>query len=291
MSIEEKDNLRTDDSVLLLCIVYKNHQDVSCFLQNVLEQDTDRRLRIVVTDNTPGHSDLDCSWLQDSGKTALEDGRLKVIGDGSNQGYFGGFRKGLELARTEWDAPARWTILSNTDLRIKSRQWISTLIDDSDSTAILAPKIISGLSGKNQNPIYRSRPPALKFILLRHVFAYGWSTALYRYGALIKAKLTSQNRTQQSLPDGQEIYGAHGSFICIPAAYFQCGGQLACESFLYLEEIFLAEEAASLGIKIRYTDRIVVYHDEHASTSLIPPPQIRKHLAKAHELAYEILSR
>lgn len=277
--------------VLLLCLAYKNHAEVSDFLHRTLENASSCHLRIVVTDNTPGRILKSTSWLKGNGLLALRKGRLIVTAGGINHGYFGGFRIGLEASREAWGTPAAWTILSNTDLTIRSTSWMRTLYDQSiDRTAIIAPKIISGLSGKNQNPIYLSRPSARKLFFLSRVFSYSWSTALYRSAALVKAILTSHWRIQREPADGTEIYGAHGSFICVPEIYFQRGGQFSCESFLYLEEIFLAEEAANLGIKIRYTDRIVVHHDEHASTSFIPPPHIRKHLASAHRMAARMLS-
>ena len=157
---------------------------------------------------------------------------------------------------------------------------------------ILAPKIISRLSGKNQNPIYRSRPKPAKFLVLSYLFNNWLATAAYRFAALFKGWLTSARYFPVSaINEGEIIYAAHGCFICLPQEYFKRGGALKCSSFLYLEEICLAEESIELGLAIRYTNKIKVHHEEHASTSFIPPNHIRKHLVKAHRIAYQVLSR
>jgi Predicted glycosyltransferases len=277
-------------TIQVLCLAYGNHAEVCDYVNRLLDGPDGDRLRIVVTDNTPGRDTTDLSWVGGPAARAHSSGRLVIVGDGVNHGYFGGFRRGLREAFARWPDAADWTILSNTDLSIRTAGWIRELDGLAVHNSIIAPKVISGLSGKNQNPIYLSRPRPLKFLVLSWIFRFGFSTALYRLAALYKDRLISGRlRIQKDPGEGQEIYGAHGSFICIPKSYFDRGGQLECKSFLYVEEICLAEEARRLGIPIRYSGLIEVVHDEHASTSFIPPPHIRRYLAEAHYLAYRIL--
>lgn len=277
-------------TIQVLCLAYGNHAEVCSYVNDLIESQDGDRLRIVVTDNTPGRDTADLSWLNGSAAHAYSSGRLLVVADGINHGYFGGFRRGLQMAIAHWPWIADWTILSNTDLSIKTPGWTHELDRLTAHGSIIAPRVISRLSGKNQNPIYFSRPGARKFLVLSWIFRYGFSTAVYRLAALYKGRLISGSLGIQKDPaEGQEIYGAHGSFICIPKVYFDRGGKLECESFLYLEEICLAEEARKLGVPIRYSGLIEVVHDEHASTSFIPPPHIRRYLADAHYLAYRIL--
>jgi len=69
---------------------------------------------------------------------------------------------------------------------------------------------------------------------------------------------------------GAEIYAPHGSFMILGASYFQKGGNLRHGTFLYAEEILVAETARDLGLRIRYVPALEVRHAEHASVSASP---------------------
>jgi GT2 family glycosyltransferase len=77
-------------------------------------------------------------------------------------------------------------------------------------------------------------------------------------------------RRGQSLPDvntkSEAIYAAHGSFFIFSRRYFEGGGFLDGNLFLYGEEISVAEICRSLGLPVVYEPSLCVLHKEHQST-------------------------
>ncbi len=71
------------------------------------------------------------------------------------------------------------------------------------------------------------------------------------------------------LSSNEPIYAVHGSFIAIKKDYFEKGGSLRYGSFLYGEEIFLAEETRRIGLKTGVLSSICVMHNEHITTGKI----------------------
>ena len=62
------------------------------------------------------------------------------------------------------------------------------------------------------------------------------------------------------------IYAPHGSCIIFNENYFKMGGNLNHISFLFGEEIFVAESAKKSGLKVQYEPQLRVSDYEHAST-------------------------
>src|SRR5947208_6891971 len=76
-----------------------------------------------------------------------------------------------------------------------------------------------------------------------------------------------------SLPDHaaerESIYAAHGSFFIFSRRYFEAGGFLDENLFLYGEEISVAEICRSLGLLVVYEPSLCVLHKEHESTGKV----------------------
>ena len=65
----------------------------------------------------------------------------------------------------------------------------------------------------------------------------------------------------------------HGAFVVLSHHYFEAGGSLDYKSFLFGEEIFLAESCRDLGLSVLYDDSLTVIHQEHASRDLLKSRQ------------------
>lgn len=77
------------------------------------------------------------------------------------------------------------------------------------------------------------------------------------------------------------IYAAHGACMIFSSKFFALGGTLEVPFFLYGEEIYAAEAARLLGLKVLYNPGLRVQHDEHQSTrarSVFLSRQAAKHL-------------
>src|SRR5882762_7093902 len=64
----------------------------------------------------------------------------------------------------------------------------------------------------------------------------------------------------------ETIYAAHGSFFIFSRRYFEAGGFLDGNLFLYGEEISVAEICRSLRLPVVYEPSLCVLHNEHQST-------------------------
>ena len=62
-----------------------------------------------------------------------------------------------------------------------------------------------------------------------------------------------------------QIYAPHGAFFIFSRRYFEAGGYLDGDLFLYGEEISVAEICRSLSLPIFYEPKLSVVHHEHRS--------------------------
>jgi GT2 family glycosyltransferase len=68
------------------------------------------------------------------------------------------------------------------------------------------------------------------------------------------------------MPAERQIFAPHGSCIIFHRNYFKRGGSLQHVAFLFAEELFIAEEARRIGLRVVYAPTIRIDDLEHAST-------------------------
>jgi GT2 family glycosyltransferase len=77
------------------------------------------------------------------------------------------------------------------------------------------------------------------------------------------------------------IYAPHGSFLIFNWSYFSTGGTLDHPTFLFGEEIFVAEAARRLKLRVVHDPRLVVFHEEHATTGIFPRAAMARYLRES----------
>ena len=65
----------------------------------------------------------------------------------------------------------------------------------------------------------------------------------------------------------QNVYALHGSFIVLTPSYFKYYKNLDPNTFLYNEELILAERIRQKNLKMFYTDKLTVMHKDDSSTN------------------------
>ena len=211
-----------------------------------------------------------------------------LLDPGLNLGYMGGARFAYEaLGGNKLFEKADWFVLSNADVRFDARN-LTDGLDEIDFGSefgvpmVVAPRIQSSLTGKNQNPYMISRPSRIKYKILGWVFSVYPLAVAHRLLGMIKQRLfRSAGAAQNSMPS---IYGGHGSFIIFSKRYFERGGGLDNGAFLFCEENYVAEEVRRMEGRIVYADDIVITHKEHVTTGILPSRVMTRYLAKAHKL-------
>ena len=64
-------------------------------------------------------------------------------------------------------------------------------------------------------------------------------------------------------------YAIHGSFMVFNKSFFEKGGTLNYPSFLFGEELFIAETVRKLNLIQCYEPSLKINHNEHATTGVI----------------------
>lgn len=269
-------------SVLVLCVNYHNEQNTQDFIYDLLRQEFTSLLRIIVVDNNEGKNlDSRLSTL------AEVDPRVRILHPTRNLGYFGAANWGLQKYLTNAPLP-NWIIVSNTDISFPGSDFFTLLFSlyPNNAPTVLAPSIESTLSRVDQNPQIRQRPSEIRWRLYTWIFRYYPTFTLYYvmsllkhilYGFLRKIIRFASNRENISQLHPQVIYAPHGSFILFHRSYFDAGGNLEQDTFIFAESIIIAETIRRLGLSIIYDPRLSVLHHEHAATGIFKSRKIARY--------------
>ena len=211
----------------------------------------------------------------------------------TNRGYFGGAKQGLQwFQEARGDLPP-WIIVCNNDIRFEQTDFLERLRQlDASKVGVIAPRILSCRTGLNQNPFMVRRPGRWRVSELRF-----WLKNYYL--AFLHEKLSQWKRTGMHLRKrfserklggpgslSGAIYAPHGSFLIFSNEFFKRGGFLDDGSFLYHEEISVAEICRSIGLPIMYHSELCVLHDEHSTTG----PRFNRTIYKQQKQSFEYLS-
>jgi len=93
-----------------------------------------------------------------------------------------------------------------------------------------------------------------------------------------KSGLISTSVSKDSL---KFIYAPQGSCIVFSKLFFSLGGKLNYPKFLFGEEIFVAETARNFGLRVVYSPRLKVWHDDHSSTGLVRSRKIAAYVRES----------
>jgi len=245
--------------ILFLLINYFNEKEVAEFVSTQLGNQLNEVVQVIIINN--GSNDL----------TSLKElenkySSIKVLYPEKNLGYFGGANYGLQNYLQNNDYPDA-TILCNTDISFTSPDFISNLktILKEKQFDVLGPDIYSTFLKYHQNPYIVKRISLQRIKLYKFVtsntFFYLFFTLLH----LIKTKLVKSS-AQAKINKAMETYAIHGSFMVFNKSYFIKGGAINNPTFLFGEELFVAETARKLGLKTIYEPALVVNHFQNATT-------------------------
>jgi len=225
----------------------------------------------MIVDNASGSEEL-----MKIRPVVAEFSNVRLLESPTNQGYFGGARFAFDHYLERGNALPDWVMVCNHDVLIEDEEFFSKLFCQDPGTAgVIAPRIQALPGRTDQNPFMRRRPGALRWANLRFVSSNYWAAAIWDWLSRRKSEFRSwlAARRGQSLPDvnakSEAIYAAHGSFFIFSRRYFEAGGFLDGNLFLYGEEISVAEICRSLGLPVVYEPSLCVLHKEHQSTGRV----------------------
>ncbi len=220
-----------------------------------------------------------------------ENPEILTVRTPKNLGYFGSANFGFEhYCRAHPELP-RWVVVSNVDLQFLDNDFFANLQDlegDRD-VGVVAPRIWSKRWNSDINPKIVHRPARRRMLFYRCIFA---SYFLQNSYELLSAARKTVRHGLRTLPqpaarlsldqDGpRPIYAPHGSCMVFHGRFFLRGGTLKYGSFLFGEEIFVAETARKLGLSVVYFPKSWVMDDEHASTGIIRSRRIARYMSES----------
>ena len=182
-----------------------------------------------------------------------------------------------------------YTIISNVDLSV-SESFFITLgrLSVSNTIGVYAPSIRSNAIGVDRNPKIYKRPTHLKLKINQQLFRYSFTYLILRLANIIRLKLMNVLRTSSPKnaevniqSEGVQIYAPHGSFVIFTHKFIKKNNKFNYPVFLFGEEIYVAEKSREYNLDVIYLPDLVVFDDEHVSTSLMRPEIYRSYNYKA----------
>jgi len=283
--------------IVIIAISYQSDEEVLQFVTNISEMADDKFIDLIIVDNTE-RLDSDKLFQQINELYPL----ATCLKPKNNLGYFGGANFAYKEVIQEGNVDFEWLVVSNVDVRFSDKNFFKELrrINYIDKNiGILAPAIISEKSWRDLNPRLSRRPKSNTMHTYKYIFSNVVFVNIYEIIAKIKYYLKNKihlstiikklfcihYHQQENKQDLIDIYAPHGSCILFSKEYFTKGGKLDYPMFLFGEEIFVAETARKIGVKVVYCNKFRARHNDHCSTGIL---RTRKMTSFVHESAIYI---
>lgn len=256
--------------LLILAVHYKTEQAAIFLLDSLNRLSRSDELDTIIIDNASGEGHL--SGLR---RAVASSPNVELLPLPANRGYFGAAKFALARYLAEGHALPDWIIVSNSDIVIEDQQFLEKLFAiDAASLGVIAPQIVVPALNLNQNPYMKERPRRLKRFTMRlHSHDYFLSVAwdwLSRIKQRLKSKIAPRDPLVVASSNSEQmaIYAPHGSFMIFSRRYFDVGGYLDDQLFLFCEEIAVGEICRNLGLAVIYNPSLAVIHNEHQSVGV-----------------------
>jgi GT2 family glycosyltransferase len=254
--------------VLFLLVNYFNDNEVVEFITTILSKQRNVLYDVIITDN--GSEDVTIL-----NQLTFINHSVQIITPPENIGYLNGAKLGFDFYCKSNPVPD-FTIVCNTDIKFEDDFFLDKLINESShkNADVIGPTIISTLTSHHQNPMYKERIPIKKIKRLLWIYRYYPIYVIYQLGAYLKRfieKRAPENKKQSS----EFVYAVHGSFLIFARSFFDKGNTFKFPSFLYAEELFIAEQCIKNKSNIFYNSNLTVFHSEHSTSGFI---KNRKHV-------------
>lgn len=246
--------------VVFITVNYRKTKDTFQFVKSLsLLKDFERCVVLIVDNDSTDHSRKRLGELEEIF------GNVCVFPQESNLYYW----RGAQFAVNELSVYAKkrfkWVVVCNNDIVIEQPNFILELLSlNSKEHGVIAPRIISRVTGLDQNPFKRRPLSRLEHMRLRLLFS-----SFYMYYLLVSVRrlyrLILPRVSTHSLAEGQ-IYAPHGSFVIFSQRFFEAGGYLETGFEMYAEELTTAEIVKGLGLGVTYFPSLYVIHNEHSTT-------------------------
>jgi GT2 family glycosyltransferase len=250
-------------NILVLAVNFNTFNETIRFIDTLnIEKDSDVFLVVIDNSNLKPTAEFNEKLKQ------LNPNQFWHIKSMENLGYFHGAALGLQIYLEKFPLPD-WIIISNVDVVVSDPDFFTILknIPVKENTGVIAPSIVSMKWGTDYNPKIISRYTVQKMLFLKLIYQLCLIHNFYLLVSYFKKIIIRYFRRKNHLAkETLKIYAAHGSFMIFNKNYFRKGGSLNHISFLFGEEIFVAEQCLKYGLETIYYPKLKIDDYEHAST-------------------------
>jgi GT2 family glycosyltransferase len=242
-------------------IITVNFRQAECtleFLKSASRLEEFTRCDVLVVDNNS--EDESTARIR---KAIFEFNNVEVLASSRNRGYFGGAKWALQQYLAKHQMPD-WVMICNNDIVFHDPGFLVRLLEkDPAAYGVIAPSVISRLTGHDANPCILRRPTRFRmwryrFLLSNYLFAW---LAQCLAPSLRKVR-HSLNARKEDHDGKKQIYAPHGSFIIFSRRFFDGGGFIDDEFFLYAEEFSVAEMCRQLNLPVIHDRDVRVWHEQ-----------------------------
>ena len=250
--------------ILIVCVNYNSYEDLSLYLQSINEAAKcldvhTNKIDVYIADNSSQKKDIDLNFEYLFVKVFSLD----------NLGYLGGAFNVINSTQNikNYD----YVFITNVDI-VFSGNLLKNLFNNTyaEDIAWIAPSIYSEYEQRDKNPqkLYRYKKRDLSLLLL-----------MYKIPCLMHFYSNTLYKRKKYLPPLKKIsscsiYSGHGSAIILTSVFFNNIKDLHYGSFLFGEEIYLAELIRLAGLRVIYEPNLLFYDKEHTSISKLPSKTI-----------------
>lgn len=184
-----------------------------------------------------------------------------------NLGFARGMNIGIKQALNDG---CNYVICSNNDIFYEQKIYFNQIIDiyiKNTSVAVIGPKIL-GPDNINQNPYitqHKSKNHLFRIIRQKLIFT-NFIGKLIFFLIGYKDYFFKYEKNHKNI-NYQTVYCLHGSFFILTPAYFKYYSNLDPNTFLYNEELILAERVKQKNLLMYYTTDLEVFHKDDSSTN------------------------
>ena len=262
----------------VVIVSYKNFDGTVDFINNQLNK-ISLSLKVVVVDNC---SDVQqgalmaaaCNGIcvENENERVCSNDSIFILPKAENLGFARGNNLGADFLLRNFEC--EYLLFTNDDILIEDTMVLDKLIECLSNREIgaVGPRVI-GVDGNEQSPHHRVITPMRQL---------GWKFLPF----LRKKKRTNSEVSGIQVPQSSHCYWISGCFFLMKTADFRAVNGFDPSTFLYAEEVILAERLKGIGKREYFCADTHVVHYGGASTQSIQSKKLKKILKESNCIYY-----
>ena len=265
-----KDKILKVKVILNIIVNYNNQKGVFKYLYEINNQNKNSLFKLILVDNS---KNFDFDKLNKINFNY----EIVYLNPKKNLGYYGAADFAFKHFLKNNPIP-KITIVSNTDIKFCDKNFFMKLlrIAKKKKETIISPLVLTGKSKREwlahtyQRPSIK-RVKLLKFLLNNKLLSY-----VYNYLSLFKQSITNIfiylleiiKIPKKINNKSKIIYAPNGAFTIFPKSFFLKGGNFKLFCFMFGEEVFVAEQAIKLKLKVEYNVNLKLIHKGYSTLNV-----------------------